>query len=154
MKKLSTRERAYMIVFAVALVWGGWNYRHLFKSDDKAAPGTIAPVAAQTAVAPEPVAPIRVRAAVARDEAYLAPPWSGDPFQRDWRGVTVATQATKTRSIPLNLSAIVVRPNVKYAVINGKIVREGQTIAGRTVTRIEETLVLLDDKGVEVTLSL
>ena len=32
MKKLSGRERLYIGVFGVALLWGGWNYRHLFTS--------------------------------------------------------------------------------------------------------------------------
>ena len=29
MKRLSTRERLYLGIFVVALIWGAWNYRHL-----------------------------------------------------------------------------------------------------------------------------
>jgi hypothetical protein len=155
-KQLSKRERTYAVIFGLALVFGVWNYRHLFFGPDDQAPGDTSPVASQAMLAPEQHASAVVRPAVARDSNFVAPSWSGDPFHRSWQGAMAVAQVTRAQAKPppLTLSAIVVRPNARYAVINGKIVREGQRIGGRTVTLIEKARVVLDDQGVEVTLSL
>jgi hypothetical protein len=160
MKNLSSRERLYIGIFGVALLWGGWNYRHLFTSEDAAppAPRPQAAVVAQTT--PKTVAPQRARL-VARTDSGAAvqpvPPWSKDPFYRSWRNANraAASKPRATRpSTPLSVTAIVVRPQARYAVINGKIIREGQSIAGRKVLKIEESGVTVMENGVEVTLNL
>jgi hypothetical protein len=154
-KQLSKREKTYVVIFALALVFGGWNYRHLFLGADEKPTAKATPAASPAVSTAAQTKAIAVRPAVARDDDFEAPSWSGDPFQRSWRGAAaVATEVVRAKPLPLTLSAVVVRPNAKYAIINGKIVREGQRIAGRTVTKIEEAMVVLDDQGVEVTLSL
>lgn len=146
MRAFTRRELAFVIIFAASLVWGGWNYRHLFTTRKTDAP----PPAAANPAAPTS-API-----VAASAVETQVPWGPDPFNRDWRLTrTVVTQSgTFVRKAALKLSAIVVRPQKRYAIINGLIVREGDQIAGRRVTRIESAKVLLDDQGVEVTLTL
>ena len=151
MNRLSTRERLYLGVFVVALIWGGWNYRHLvFKPPP---PERSKVVTASDAATPAPRVQV-VSAVVMAVADYDPPRWDGDPFYRTWRGGTGHAETRRAKPISLNLSAIVVRDQSRYAVINGRIVREGQTIAGREVLVIEESLVRLDDHGVEVTLTL
>ena len=153
MKRFSRRERLYAGIFVVALIWGGWNYRQMFfssKPDPKPArpaaaasiPGTATTMARQV---PEP----------ATRTHYVAPEWMGDPFNRTWRFTQAITvQKPRPKPLPLQLTAVVVRPGKRYAVINGQIVRVGQSIAGRRVLAIEESEVRVDDNGVEVTLTL
>jgi hypothetical protein len=160
MKKLSGRERLYIGIFGVALLWGGWSYRHLLAGKD-ATPAAPRPQAAVVAVAvPESAAPQRARLVAKTDSTVIVkpvPPWSTDPFTRSWRNANRAAvskpKAARPKS-PLSVTAIVVRPQARYAVINGKIVREGQSIAGRKIVKIEEAGVTVIDNGVEVTLSL
>jgi hypothetical protein len=160
MKKLSGRERLYIGVFGVALLWGGWNYRHLFSSQT-ATPTVMRPQAAVAVEArPEAALPPRARLVAKTDSGTVVqpvPPWSADPFYRSWRNADRAAvsdpKATRPTT-PLSVTAIVVRPQARYAVINGKIIREGQSIAGRKVLKIEESGVTVIENGVEVTLNL
>jgi len=133
-----------------AVIWGAWNYRHLVFNPSP--PETPKVVRASDAATPAPRTEVVPSMAVAD---YDPPEWDRDPFHRTWRGGTEHVEKTsRAKPIPLTLSAIVVRDQNHYAVINGRIVREGQIIAGRKVLTIEESLVLLDDNGVEVTLRL
>jgi hypothetical protein len=154
-KRLSNREKTYVLVFVVTLIWGGWHYRHLL--DEKSEPplSELLTVDSQAGTATQKPATTAAGATIIRQDPFQAAPWSGDPFHRTWRGVkAVAKTKQSTNPGALHLSSIVVRPDATYAVINGKIVREGEFIAGRTVTRIQKSLVVLDDRGVEVTLRL
>lgn len=154
MKRISSRERSYALIFILALGFGAWNYRHLFSSaseDSGWASGrgsAAVPAASQGA---EQNSAAKLAAQVSRDSL---PDWRDDPFNRPWRSAAAVSQPAAFNRSALRLSAIVVRPNLRYAVINGAIVREGQDVAGRRVTHIEATRVLVDDNGVEVTLSL
>ena len=155
MKHLSTREKTYVLVFVLTFIWGGWNYRHLL--DDKGEPplSGLSSVNSQTSVALQGPVTTSTSPHNVRDLDFQAAPWSNDPFHRAWRGVSMVVKTEPgTSPSALHLSSIVVRPDATYAVINGKIVREGETVAGRTVTRIGESHVVLNDRGVEVTLSL
>ena len=153
MRAPSRREQVFGLIFLVSLVWGVWNYRHLLTAKDFAAQtasqsATPASVAAPAAseVLPASETPETVHAS-----------WGSDPFNRPWRmtrTVAPVTPGVVVKKGALKLSAIVVRPDKRYAIINGTIVREGDSVAGRRVTRIESSKVLLDDQGVEVTLTL
>jgi len=158
MKALSRREKVYVGVFAVALLWGLWNFRGYFGGGNKSAQAPP-PRPAAAAVVPEahlpPVsAPATTTDAPAPD--YTAPDWGPNPFYRPWRHVSAATAAPPRsgRLAPLRLTAVAIQGDARYAVINGRVVREGETIEGRRVLRVEESRVLVDEKGVEVTLSL
>lgn len=148
MKSFTRRELALGGLFAVALAWGAWNYRHVFDSAPEQPARAEAPVSSSAALnVPVPT--------VAQETNNLSasPEWGPDPFNRSWRATRKAVVAA-TRPLALRLSAIVVRPTQRYAIINGVIVREGDQVAGRRVTRIENARVLLDDQGVEVSLTL
>jgi len=154
-KRLSTREKTYVLVFVLALIWGGWNYRHLL--DNKVEPplSGLSSVNSRTSVALQGPVTTATNPENVRDLDFEPAPWSDDPFHRTWRGLSMVVKAEPgTSRSALHLSSIVVRPDATYAVINGKSVQEGETVAGRTVTRIGESHVVLDDRGVEVTLSL
>ena len=149
MKNLTGRERLYLGIFIVALIWGVYNYRHVIFQADTATPAT--PAATVAATTPEQAVPVVTRAAIVD---YTPPEWLADPFHRDWRHGARPAEVSRAKPVPLTLSAVVVRDQVRYAVINGRIVREGQMIEGRRVLAIEDSGVLVDDNGVEVTLTL
>jgi hypothetical protein len=158
MRSVSSREKAFALLFLLALAWGAWNYRPWFLGKPQAE--TLQGSAPESALAlsnpQEP--PVPLAAASGDTSRALLPDWGDDPFNRPWRGAGSApssvTASSKVRKQALWLTAIVVRPDRRYAVINGKIVKEGQEVAGRQVTRIEASRVLVDDNGVEVTLTL
>lgn len=156
MRSLSSRERIYVVVFFLALAWGGWNYRHLFESGQAVTP-SAQPVARAAFEVSVPAGSTNIRPAEAASSGV--PEWGPDPFHRAWRTSNAAAgppSSAKARKpgASLKLSAIVVRPDSRYAVINGGIVREGAIVAGRRVLRIESSRVVVDENGTEVTLSL
>ena len=83
MKRLSTRERLYLGIFVVALIWGAWNYRHLLF---KPSPPEMAKVV-NTSDAATPAPHVRVVPATAVAD-FDSPKWDDDPFHRGWRGGT------------------------------------------------------------------
>jgi len=138
--------------FMVSLAWGAWTYRHVFTTEDRPTQNATPPAVVVTTGAP-PTTPIL---SPSEHPAPVQASWGSDPFNRPWRltrAVSVSPGAVVRKSA-LKLSAIVVRPDKRYAIINGTIVREGDSVAGRRVTRIESSMVYLDDQGVEVTLTL
>lgn len=153
MRAPTRREQVFGLIFVLSLVWGAWNYRHLFTSKTTSAPDASQSAASTTAVT-TPAVETERRPATAEKTPT---PWGTDPFNRPWRltrTVVSNTPGVAVNKGALKLSAIVVRPDKRYAIINGAIVREGDSVAGRRVTRIESSKVLLDDQGVEVTLTL
>jgi len=154
-KSLSSREKLYLGIFAVTLVWGVWNFRDTLFGDSakvESTPAATSPPAA--ALAP----PLNIQVAgFIPDQTYAVPEWDRDPFHRKWRNAPMQSAPTAVddeERFDLRLTAVVIRPDVRYAVINGKILQVGQFIEGRKVVRIEETKVLLIDRGTEVTLKL
>lgn len=152
MRAITRREQLYGLIFLSSLAFGAWNYRHLFTSGSTttaSGPSVSAPTAASRIPGETPAA-----SDTPANQAEEA--WGTDPFNRDWRGTRTAPAqpGAVVRKGALKLSAIVVRPPKRFAIINGLIVREGDSVAGRRVTRIESSHVLLDDQGVEVTLTL
>jgi hypothetical protein len=145
----SRRELGFSLVFGLCLAWGAWNYRHLFTPRGPAETPSLSGPAASTAAASE-------RSGTAEGTERTESMWGSDPFNRTWRSprATLANAGVVVKKAALRLSAIVVRPPKRYAIINGQIVQEGETVAGRRVTRIETSRVLVDDNGVEVTLTL
>ena len=157
MKSISRRERGLALFFLLALAWGAWNYRGLFKSSPSPGPDALAGSSESVPVQAEGARASKATAGPGPGSSQFSrPDWGTDPFNRSWRqpGATVAVITQGVRKAALHLTAIVVRPSQRYAVINGAIVREGQEVAGRRITRIEASRVLVDDNGVEVTLTL
>lgn len=162
MKSLSRREQIYLGVFALALLWGIWNFRASLgfgpSTTPAAATQTGAPPPAATATAPAAgttASPAVVRKA-GSSGAYSAPDWGSDPMHRRWRSTNTVAAAPARRKTgsPLRLTAVVVREDARYAIINGRVMRVGDQIEGRRVQSIEPSGVILDEKGIEVRLSL
>lgn len=155
MKNLSSREKLYLGIFAVTLVWGVWNFKDsLFgeSAKDESTPAATP----QPVVAEATPADIQ-RALLVPDFAYTPPEWNRDPFHRKWRNAPTKIMQRvidDEEIIDLKLTAVVIRPDIRYAVINGQILKVGQFIEGRKVVRIENSKVLLVNKGTEVTLKL
>jgi hypothetical protein len=155
MKSLSTREKIYVGILILALFWGAWNYRHVFMGPPASTHGQEPTVSVAAVTVSE-----RIMNSTRFDSgSQRVPDWGPDPFHRSWRGSNAtAAPATAAKGRParaaLKLSAVVVRPDGRYAVINGGIVREGGMVAGRRVVKIESSRVVVDDNGTEVTLSL
>jgi len=164
-RRLSRRERIHVGILVVALLWGLWTFRGQLgfgpssKSGPTAAAAGIAAATVASATAPPsgragPLSrPLSSGKSIAN---FTAPDWASDPFHRDWRRANAAaeTPAKAKARPPLRLTAIVVRQDVRYAVINGRVVREGDSILGRKVIRVEPSQVVIDEKGTEVRLSL
>ena len=151
------REKMYVGIFAVTLVWGVWNFRGVFINEEPAStqPGAAAPAAARSAVAV--TTPVTVQAAgFSLAHPYVAPRWNADPFHRNWRNATHIARPgqNEQRQATLRLSAVVIRPNIRYAVINGHILKVGQSYEGHTLIPIDSSAVLMDDNGREVKLEL
>lgn len=155
MKKLSSREKIYMGIFAVTLVWGVWNFQDTIFGEPEKGKAT-------TSVTPQPALPAAatgniLRAGISADQAYTPPEWNSDPFHRQWRNAQTRGARASSKTGPrsyLRLSAVVIRSDARYAVINGHILQEGQFFEGRRVVRIWPSKVHLHDNGTEVTLEL
>jgi hypothetical protein len=164
-RRLSTRERIHLGVFVIALLWGLWTFRGQlgFGPSSRSGPTAAAAGVAAATVASATALPSGRAGPLSRPQSsghstsnYTAPDWASDPFHRDWRRTnTVSETPAKAKARPpLRLTAIVVRQDVRYAVINGRVVREGDSILGRTVIRVEPSQVFVLEKGTEVRLSL
>ena len=85
MRRFSAREKLLAMVFLLALLWGAWNYRHLFADAD--APGVDSqaarPAAAAHAAATGAEASGTTHGAVASRLPDSA--WGNNPFDRSWR---------------------------------------------------------------------
>ncbi len=82
-----------------------------------------------------------------------------DPFQPPQGGVEVppAPSFEKIEESPpeqLILTGTLVHPRGSFAIINGRILKEGNKIAGYTLIRIERKRVLLEKEGKRFVLSL
>jgi hypothetical protein len=166
MRPLSRREQVYLGIFVAALAWGLWNFRDRSASEsgsaaaDGARPAVAQnrPVPASLSADASPEGQVGARntssGSVAGERAL--PSWGPDPFHRGWRNTATFATVVKPRgkSSPLRLSAIVMRDRARMAVINGRVVGEGDTVEGRTVIRVEPSSVILDEKGTEVRLTL
>lgn len=92
MRTLSRREKLFVGIFVVALIWGIWNYREMFFESGKTA--TPKPVAALTP-ATVPPAPAATTTGIIADTKPAKGPqtskpvptyaWDRNPFHRDWR---------------------------------------------------------------------
>lgn len=72
------------------------------------------------------------------------PEWGRDPF--------FAGQAS--RGAALGLQGIVMDPLSPFAIINGEVIKEGETIGGATVVLIQKTKVILKKGKEEIVLEL
>jgi hypothetical protein len=84
-RSFSAREKGLALVFLLALLWGAWNYRHLFADSDSPGMDSRAarPASAAHAVATGAKTsgtPVGAVAARLPDSA-----WGSDPFDRSWR---------------------------------------------------------------------
>lgn len=76
-------------------------------------------------------------------------PWGNDPFQKE-PGFVSMPHADEA----FNLSGIVYSKNTPMAVINGKVVKEGDKISDRRVSLIGDNFVILKKHESEIELSL
>jgi hypothetical protein len=141
-----TRKGIIFIVFAATCVWGYLNLFHKPQIAERAQPDLT------TAV---PVSPTGVIAGP--DSTTLAElrnsRWGDDPFKKGDSPVLLSRSVQRPASPKWNLSGIVFSPTDPLAIINGKMVRVGDTVDDATVSKIEKKQVTLDYSGSSVTLT-
>lgn len=71
-----------------------------------------------------------------------------DPFRRVFKGVvepsTNVSEAVSATNVQLRLSAILIEKEKKFAIINGKVFEEGDSIGGYRIIKIERDFVELE----------
>ena len=76
-------------------------------------------------------------------------PWGNDPFRKEPGFVSMPNSGDT-----FSLSGIVYSKNIPMAVINGKIVKEGDRVSDRRVSLIGDNFVILKKNDSEIELSL
>jgi len=89
---LSRREKIYIGVFVLTLIWGIWNFRGQIGSTEaprpqKPATATQGPSTATPGTRPAPAGSMIRKGTLPVDTTrFVPPPWGTDPFHRTWRG--------------------------------------------------------------------
>jgi hypothetical protein len=68
--------------------------------------------------------------------------WGKDPFRPAIK-ITKEEEKSESEEIKPKLKGVVIQKNDRYAIIDDKIVREGEEISGMKVTKIERAKVIL-----------
>jgi len=137
------RQKIIYLLFAIAVIWGIYNFM-----------GTSTPTTADT---PKPAAGVVANKTVPQTAAidvktYSTLEWGRDPF---YRGKKQQFQPTvkPTKSHWL-LGGILYDNKRPSAVINKKVVRGGDIINGARVVQINKETVTLDKEGLQFTLTI
>ena len=85
-------------------------------------------------------------------EALLAQPWGRDPFSASDTAAPPEIPSEQTKEGDYVLSGILAREGRKVAIINHYFVREGESLDGGEVVRIERDRVLVKRNGEETIL--
>ena len=137
------RQKIVYLLFVVAVIWGVYN----FMGDKQTSP----------ADSPKPVTRLEpdqqtVQMAPIDVEKYADLEWGGDPF---YRGQYIKPQHPEKPVKPIWLLGGILFDNKRpSAVINKKVVRDGDIIDGARVVRIDKETVTLDKGGLQFTLTI
>lgn len=88
-----------------------------------------------------------------KDHSYLAT-WGRNPFYKKVEVRRTAKVTKRKRALKLNLYAISIKDNNSVALINDRIVKIGDMIAGYTLKKINKKSVVLTDGAKAITLKL
>ena len=133
-----------VLVYFVYDIISDWETYSGFYTGNKAVSEQKAEVKSAKA-APEQKAEI--------NRSYLAK-WGRNPFYKKVEIKKVVQVTKKKRTIKLNLYAISIKDNNSVALINDRIVKIGDMIAGYTLKKINKKSVVLTDGAKAITLKL
>lgn len=136
------RQKIIYGIFIMAVLWGVHNFAG---KDDEAPQQMPGPGESTELIKTKPRAkPIDI-------EKYSSLAWGKDPFCRGKKGA-IDTEPVRSESRWI-LSGILYNENNPSAVINKKIVRNGDSINGATVLEIDKNIVKLEKDGLEFRLT-
>lgn len=131
-------------IFIAAVIWGFFTS---FGGDNKEARRSPSDRPAKSTPAVRPEIPEPAPLADSVYALYEAKPWGKDPFYHAYGVATDAGQAVPEK-IRLHLLGILYREVNARALINGRVVKTGDEIAGYRVTTIARDYVALrNDRG-------
>jgi hypothetical protein len=150
-----TKAQKQLIVIGVGLclIVGSVGLRFLSKGGTNAKP-----TATPTGTSPALVTlkfPELSEETLAAQRAGAARPYRRDPFKLAMRTTQDKILATQDESDPLLglvISAIVLREGIGMAMVNNRLIRQGDTLRGYQVVRIQRTGIVLKNNGEEVVL--
>lgn len=144
--KEATRKKIVYCLFVVGLIWGGYNLV------DRREPLSDTDEAGRIDAIPSHMSAETPQSRAELGEGFRDTGWGEDPFRPR---VLNARRAVPTEETPpqWTLSGIVYSGDSPMAVINGRAVREGDSIDGAQVVRVERRNVILDHEGRRITLT-
>jgi len=135
------RQGIIYVLFAAAIVWGVYN---IMPEKENASSTETTEDNMRVQINEQAVIPQATPLAIDTSE-YEALPWGPDPFFRS----RVAVRSERSYETPLawELGGILYSNEKPSAVINKKIVREGDQINGARVVKINQESVILESNG-------
>jgi len=137
------RQKIIYVLFIAAIIWGAYN----FMGDKKAPVGDAPkPISKTSTIYPD-------EQSIDIDiEKYSSLEWGNDPFYRGIKREFVP--ATENKSPLWNLGGILYGSQRPSAIINKRVVRDGDIIDGARVVQIDKETVTLDKEGLLFTLTI
>ena len=141
-----TRKGIIFVVFAATCVWGYFNLFRKPQVAESAQPDLATVTALSSAgvsTGPDSLTLAELRISS----------WGDDPFKKGTARTPESRSVERPSSPHWNLSGIVYSPTDPLAIINGKMVRVGDTVDDAKVAKIEKKKVTLDYSGSSITLT-
>jgi hypothetical protein len=136
------RKQIIYSVFAVAVIWVIFNFPHKRKPIESESPQTSESALDVAAVTPE---------LSTRSRLALSDEWGRDPFARGGE----SAKSMPSEVIPsFRVTAVSIGEGKAMAVINGKMIGQGDAIQGWRVTAISNAGVVLESNGRKITLKI
>ncbi|SYZ72508.1 hypothetical protein TRIP_C20623 [Candidatus Zixiibacteriota bacterium] len=87
-------------------------------------------------------------------EKYRSLAWGSDPFSRENNRLAIVTTPTAPERPVWTLGGILYDETHPAAIVNGRIVRKGESVNGAVVSHIGRNQVILQKDGEEISLSI
>jgi len=136
------RKQIVYSIFAIAVIWAIFNFPHKRKSIESESPQTSGSALVVATATPE---------LSTRPKLALSDEWGRDPFAR---GSERATSMPSEAIPSFRVAAVSVAGGKAMAVINGKMIGQGDAIEGWRVTAISNAGVVLESNGRKITLKI
>jgi hypothetical protein len=136
------RKQIVYSIFAFAVIWAAFSFPQRRKSLKPTSQPTSASAPVVAAAAPE---------LSTESAATVSAQWGRDPFARSGGSATsMPSEAAPT----FRVAAVSVAGGKAMAVINGKMISQGEVISGWRVRDISNAAVVLESNGKKITLTI
>lgn len=136
------RKQIVYSIFVIAVIWAAFSFPQRRRS--------LEPASQQTS-ASAPVVAAAATALSTESAATVSDQWGRDPFAR---GGGHATSMPSEAGPTFRVAAVSVAGGKAMAVINGKMISQGEAISGWRVTDISNAGVVLESNGKKITLTI